>query len=154
LHPIDAYRRVVEVNQVGSFLVASRFADRLIRTDTVGEERGVIINTASLTAFEGQAGHSAYASSKAAVVGMTLPLALDLAPYAIRVMTIAPGAFATPMLLDHLPSTTASFGTQTPHPARLGKPDEFAMLVEAIIINPMLNGEVIRLDGGLRLGPH
>jgi NAD(P)-dependent dehydrogenase (short-subunit alcohol dehydrogenase family) len=117
----------------------------------VGEERGVIVNTASVAAFDGQVGQAAYSASKGGIVGMTLPIARDLASLAIRVMTIAPGLFRTPLLSIIPEEAQQALGEQVPHPARLGDPDEFAMLVASIIENPMLNGEVIRLDGALRL---
>lgn len=152
-HPMDAFRRTIEVNLVGSFLMSARFTDRLVVESLIGEERGVIINTASIAAFDGHVGHAAYASSKAGVVGMTLPLARELCAHAIRVMAIAPGLFDTAMM-DNVPGASRqALATQVPHPSRLGKPEEFAWLVESIIRNPMLNAEVIRIDGGLRLGP-
>lgn len=153
-HDVELFRRVLEINVLGTFIMASRFAARLRKAEIIGEERGVVINTGSIAGFEGQAGQVAYASSKAAVAGMTLPLARDLAPYGIRVVTIAPGVFDTPMLKDLPPASRYDLGSQTPHPARLGRPEEFALLVESIIANPMLNGDVVRLDGALRLGPH
>lgn len=153
LHPADVFRSTLETNLVGTFLMTSRFAERLAREKCLEEERGVIINTASITAFDGHVGHCAYAASKAAVVGMTLPMARELCAYSIRVMAIAPGLFDTPML-EGIPGIDHEFlAEQVPHPNRMGKPDEFAALVEAVIRNPMLNGEVIRLDAALRLGP-
>jgi NAD(P)-dependent dehydrogenase (short-subunit alcohol dehydrogenase family) len=152
-HPIDAYRRAIEINLIGTFLMISRFAARLAAADPVGEERGVIVNTASVAAYDGQIGQAAYASSKGGVVGMTLPVARDLAQHKIRVMTIAPGIFLTPMLMGLPQAAQDSLGTQVPHPSRLGKPDEYAKLVESIIANPMLNGETIRLDGAIRMAP-
>src|SRR5947199_221946 len=116
-------------------------------------ERGVIVNTASIAAFDGQIGQSAYSASKGGIVGMTLPLARDLARHAIRVMTIAPGIFDTPLLGKLPEEVRASLAAAVPHPARLGQPPEFARLARHIIENPMLNGEVIRLDGGLRMAP-
>lgn len=152
-HPMDAFRRTIEINLVGTFLMASRFAERLICEPMLDEERGVIVNTASIAAFDGHVGHTAYASSKAGVVGLTLPLTRELCAYGIRVMAIAPGLFDTEMLA-HLPGKDRQpLATQVPHPARLGRPEEFAWLVESVIRNPMLNGETIRIDGGLRLGP-
>ena len=121
--------------------------------ELVGEERGVIVNTASVAAFDGQMGQAAYSASKGGIVGMTLPIARDLASLAIRVMTIAPGLFRTPLLSIIPEEAQDALGAQVPHPARLGHPDEFARLVSSIIENPMLNGEVIRLDGALRLPP-
>lgn len=153
-HPLDLFCRTLEVNFVGTFITSSRFAHRLSGIPMLGEERGIIINTGSIAGFEGQAGQVAYASSKAAVAAMTLPLARDLAPYLIRVMTIAPGVFETPMLDGISGGDRNVLGSQTPHPARLGRPNEFALLVESIIRNPMMNGDVVRLDGALRLGPY
>jgi len=152
-HPLAAFRQAIEVNLVGSFAVIARFAARLAAADPIGEERGVIVNTASVAAFDGQVGQAAYAASKGGVVGMTLPLARDLAQHRIRVMTIAPGIFLTPMLMGLPQAAQDSLGTQVPHPSRLGRPDEYAALVETIVTNPMLNGEVIRLDGAIRMAP-
>ena len=152
-HPLDAYRRTVEINLVGTFTMISKFAARLTTAEPIGEERGVIVNTASVAAYDGQIGQAAYASSKAGVVGLTLPVARDLAQHRIRVMTIAPGIFLTPMLMGLPQAAQDSLGTQVPHPSRLGRPDEYAQLVESIIVNPMLNGEVIRLDGAIRMAP-
>lgn len=152
-HSIDAYRRAIEINLIGTFLMISRFAARLAAADPVGEERGVIVNTASVAAYDGQIGQAAYASSKGGVVGMTLPVARDLAQHKIRVMTIAPGIFLTPMLMGLPQAAQDSLGTQVPHPSRLGRPEEYAKLVESIIANPMLNGETIRLDGAIRMAP-
>lgn len=152
-HPLAAFRQAIEVNLVGSFAVIARFAARLAAADPIGEERGVIVNTASVAAYDGQVGQAAYAASKGGVVGMTLPLARDLAQHRIRVMTIAPGIFLTPMLMGLPPAAQESLGTQVPHPSRLGRPEEYAALVEAIVTNPMLNGEVIRLDGAIRMAP-
>jgi NAD(P)-dependent dehydrogenase (short-subunit alcohol dehydrogenase family) len=152
-HPLAAFRQAVEVNLVGSFAVIARFAARLAAADPIGEERGVIVNTASVAAYDGQVGQAAYAASKGGVVGMTLPLARDLAQHRIRVMTIAPGIFLTPMLMGLPPTAQESLGTQVPHPSRLGRPEEYAALVETIVTNPMLNGEVIRLDGAIRMAP-
>jgi len=152
-HPIDAYRKTIEVNLIGTFTMISKFAARLSAAEPVGEERGVIVNTASVAAYDGQIGQVAYASSKAGVVGMTLPVARDLAQHKIRVMTIAPGIFLTPMLMGLPQVAQDSLGTQVPHPSRLGKPEEYAQLVQSILENPMLNGEVIRLDGAIRMAP-
>ena len=152
-HSLDLFRKGVEINLIGTFNVISRFAARLAAANVDGEEAGVIINTASIAAFEGQIGQASYAASKAGVVGMTLPIARDLAQHRIRVMTIAPGIFLTPMLQGLPQATQDSLGTQVPHPSRLGKPSEYAQLVQSIIDNPMLNGEVIRLDGAIRIGP-
>ena len=152
-HPIDAFRKAIEINLVGAFLTLSRFATRLQAAELVGEERGVIINTASIAAFDGQIGQAAYAASKAGVAGLTLPVARDLAASQIRVMTIAPGLFWTPMLAGLPQAAQDSLGQQAPHPQRLGQPSEYAQLVEAIVTNPMLNGETIRLDAALRMAP-
>jgi len=152
-HSLDLFRKGVEINLIGTFNVISRFAARLAAANVDGEEAGVIINTASIAAFEGQIGQASYAASKAGVVGMTLPIARDLAQHRIRVMTIAPGIFLTPMLQGLPQATQDSLGTQVPHPSRLGQPSEYAQLVQSIIDNPMLNGEVIRLDGAIRMGP-
>jgi NAD(P)-dependent dehydrogenase (short-subunit alcohol dehydrogenase family) len=130
-----------------------RLAAEKIVTNSLNEngERGVIINTASIAAFEGQIGQAAYSASKAGVVGMTLPIARELAQYGIRVVTIAPGLFETPMLASLPEKVRESLGKMAPFPSRLGRPAEFSMLAQHIIENPMLNGEVIRLDGGLRM---
>ena len=152
-HPIDSFRKAVEINLVGTFLVASRFAARLQQVDPIGEERGVIVNTASVAAYDGQIGQVAYAASKGGVVGLTLPLAREFAQSLIRVMTIAPGIFWTPMLAGLPQAAQDSLGQQVPHPSRLGKPEEYAMLVQSILANPMLNGETIRLDGAIRMAP-
>ena len=152
-HPLDVYRKTIEVNLIGTFNMISKFAARLAGAEPIGEERGVIINTASVAAFDGQIGQAAYASSKGGVAAMTLPVARDLAQHKIRVMTIAPGIFLTPMLMGLPQAAQDSLGTQVPHPSRLGKPEEYAQLVESIIANPMLNGEVIRLDGAIRMAP-
>lgn len=152
-HPLDAYRRTIEINLIGTFAVIAQFAARLAAADPIGEERGVIINTASVAAYDGQIGQAAYASSKGGVVGMTLPVARDLAGLNVRVMTIAPGIFLTPMVEAFPQNVQAALGAQVPHPSRLGKPVEYAQLAESIIRNPMLNGEVIRLDGAIRMAP-
>jgi len=133
--------------------VLSKFAARLTTADLIGEERGVIVNTASVAAYDGQVGQAGYASSKAGVVGLTLCAARDLAQHRIRVMTIAPGIFMTPMMKGLPQAAQDSLGQQVPHPSRLGDPGEYAQLVESIVRNPMLNGEVIRLDGAIRMAP-
>jgi NAD(P)-dependent dehydrogenase (short-subunit alcohol dehydrogenase family) len=150
-HPIDSFRKAVEINLIGTFLVAARFAARLQQIRAIGEERGVIVNTASVAAFEGQIGQAAYAASKGGVVGMTLPLAREFGQWHIRVITIAPGIFWTPLLAGLPQAAQESLGQQVPHPSRLGKPEEYAMLVDSILANPMLNGETIRLDGAIRM---
>ena len=152
-HALDVYRRTIEVNLIGTFAMITHFAARLAAAQPVGEERGVIVNTASVAAFDGQVGQAAYASSKGGIVGMTLPVARDLAKFQIRVMTIAPGIFLTPMMKSLPQAMQDSLGAQVPHPSRLGKPEEYAQLVASIIANPMLNGEVIRLDGAIRMAP-
>ena len=152
-HKLVDFRRAVEINLVGTFNVLSQFAARLIPAEPVGEERGVIINTASVAAYDGQMGQAAYGASKSGGVGLTLPVARDLAREKIRVMTIAPGIFMTPMMKGLPQAAQDSLGQQVPHPSRLGQPEEYAKLVQAIITNPMLNGEVIRLDGAIRMGP-
>ena len=152
-HPLAAFRRAVEINLVGSFNVIAQFAARLAAAEPVGEERGVIVNTASVAAFDGQIGQAAYAASKAGVAGMTLPVARDLAQHRIRVVTIAPGIFLTPMLMGLPQAAQDSLGMQVPHPSRLGKPEEYAQMVRAIVENPMRNGETIRLDGAIRMAP-
>ncbi|KAA8969215.1 3-hydroxyacyl-CoA dehydrogenase [Mycobacterium sp.] len=154
--PLDAFRKVVDVNLIGTFNVLRLGAERIAKTEPAGpngEERGVIINTASVAAFDGQIGQAAYSASKGGVVGMTLPVARDLAGKLIRVMTIAPGLFDTPLLASLPEPAKESLGKQVPHPSRLGKPDEYGALVIHIIENPMLNGEVIRLDGAIRMAP-
>jgi NAD(P)-dependent dehydrogenase (short-subunit alcohol dehydrogenase family) len=151
--PLDGFRKVVEVNLVGTFNVLRLGAAEMVKHDPDGEERGVIVNTASAAAFDGQIGQAAYSASKGGVVGMTLPLARDLADKRIRVVTIAPGLFMTPLLMGLPQDALDSLGRQVPHPSRLGDPAEFAQLVQAIVENPMLNGETIRLDGAIRMAP-
>lgn len=149
---LDAFVKVVSINLVGTFNVLSQFAARLHRADLWdAEERGVIVNTASVAAFEGQIGQAAYAASKGGVVSLTLPVARELARHSIRVMAIAPGLFLTPMMASFPQEVQDSLGRQVPFPPRLGKPEEYAELVAAIVANPMLNGEVIRLDGAIRM---
>jgi NAD(P)-dependent dehydrogenase (short-subunit alcohol dehydrogenase family) len=151
--PLDGFRKVLEVNLVGTFNVLRLAAAEMVRHDPQGEERGVIVNTASAAAFDGQIGQAAYSASKGGIVGMTLPIARDLADKAIRVVTIAPGLFATPLLMGLPQDAIDSLGAQVPHPSRLGDPSEYAQLVQAIVENPMLNGETIRLDGAIRMAP-
>ncbi len=152
-HPLDRFRKVVEVNLCGTFNVLSQFAARLSEAEAVGEERGVIVNTASVAAFDGQIGQAAYAASKGGIAALTLPVARDLAQFGIRVMAIAPGIFWTPMM-DSLPAEVQeSLGKQVPFPNRMGRPEEYAQLVLSIVANPMLNGETIRLDGAVRMQP-
>ncbi|MFN0046247.1 MAG: SDR family NAD(P)-dependent oxidoreductase [Sphingorhabdus sp.] len=152
IYPFEIFVRTVEVNLFGTALMSIRFA-YYCKMDKAAAENGVIINTASIAAFDGQAGHIAYAASKAGVIGMTLPMARDLAGSQIRVVTIAPGIFDTPLMKDVPGADRVELCTQVPHPNRMGLPKEFAMMAEQIILNPMLNGEVIRLDGALRFAP-
>jgi len=151
--PLDGFRKVVEVNLIGTFNVIRLAAERIAKTEPLGEERGVIVNTASVAAFDGQIGQAAYSASKGGVVGMTLPIARDLSRELIRVCTIAPGLFKTPLLGSLPEEAQRSLGQQVPHPARLGDPDEYGALAQHIVENPMLNGEVIRLDGAIRMAP-
>jgi NAD(P)-dependent dehydrogenase (short-subunit alcohol dehydrogenase family) len=153
-HPLDSFRKIIEINLIGTFNCISKFAARVTQTDVVGkEERGVIINTASVAAFEGQVGQAAYSASKGGLVGLTLTVARDLADRGVRCLTIAPGLFMTP-LFNGLPQPALeSLTAQTLFPKRLGDPTEFALLVKAIVENPMLNGDTIRLDGGIRMQP-
>jgi NAD(P)-dependent dehydrogenase (short-subunit alcohol dehydrogenase family) len=151
--PLDAFRKTVEVNLIGSFNVLRLAAALMLEQEPVDDERGVMINTASVAAFEGQIGQAAYSASKGGIVGMTLPIARELARGLIRVNTIAPGLFETPLLASLPEEAKASLCAQVPHPSRLGRPDEFAQLVEAIVTNPMINGEMIRIDGSIRMAP-
>ena len=153
-HPLDAFARTVTINLIGSFNMARLTAAAMAGQEPLADgERGIIVHTASVAAYDGQIGQTAYAASKAGIVGMTLPMARDLARDGIRVMTIAPGIFETPMLMGMPEAVRAALGAAVPFPSRLGRPDEFAMLVEAIVTNPMLNGETIRLDGAIRMQP-
>jgi len=149
---LETFAQVVTINLIGTFNVV-RLAAAAMMANPEADERGVIVNTASIAAFDGQIGQAAYSASKGGVVGMTLPLARDLADARIRVCTIAPGIFETPMLAALPQEARRSLGAQIPHPRRLGQPAEYADLVLAIVGNPMLNGEVIRLDGALRMAP-
>jgi NAD(P)-dependent dehydrogenase (short-subunit alcohol dehydrogenase family) len=153
--PLDGFRKVIEVNLIGTFNVLRLAAAEMVRHDLGGdaEERGVIVNTASAAAFDGQIGQAAYSASKGGIVGMTLPIARDLADKRIRVVTIAPGLFLTPLLMGLPQDALDSLGAQVPHPSRLGDPAEFAQFVQAIVENPMLNGETVRLDGAIRMAP-
>ena len=152
-HSLANFRRVVEINLIGTFNVIRLAAHaRSTQTPNTSGERGVIINTSSVASFEGQIGQAAYAASKAGVNGMTLPIAREFAKLGIRVMTIAPGIFDTPMLQGMSDEIRASLGAQIPFPSRLGRPDEYAALAKHIIENEVLNGEVIRLDGAIRMG--
>ncbi len=153
-HSLDAFRKTIEINLLGTFNVVRLAAFAMEKnTPNAGGERGVLINTASVAAYDGQIGQVAYSASKGAIVGMTLPLARDLAGLGIRVMTIAPGLFETPLLAGLPEEARRSLGQQVPFPSRLGHPAEFGMLARSIVENPMLNGEVIRLDGAIRMGP-
>ncbi|ANY24383.1 SDR family NAD(P)-dependent oxidoreductase [Gordonia terrae] len=150
---LDRFERVISINLLGTFNVIRLAAEAIAATDPVEGERGVIVNTASVAAFDGQVGQASYSASKAAIAGMTLPVARDLAESLIRVVTIAPGMFATPILQGLTDDARASLEEQIPHPSRLGRPTEYADLVAHIVDNPMLNGETIRLDGALRMAP-
>ncbi len=152
-HPLELFQRVVNINLIGTFNMARLAAEAMSKLEACSEERGIIINTASVAAFDGQMGQAAYASSKAAVVGLTLPMARDLSRNGIRVMTIAPGIFETPMLLGMPQEVQDALGKMVPFPSRLGKPSEYAQLAKTIIENMMLNGETIRLDGAIRMQP-
>ncbi|MXN79797.1 SDR family NAD(P)-dependent oxidoreductase [Burkholderia sp. 4701] len=153
-HRLDSFARAVSINLVGTFNMMRLAADAMSKQDAdANGERGVIVNTASVAAFDGQIGQAAYAASKAGVAGMTLPVARELARFGIRVVTIAPGIFETPMLTGMPQEVQDSLGKSVPFPSRLGRPDEFAALVRHIAENSMLNGEVIRLDGALRMAP-
>ncbi len=153
-HSLELFARVININLIGTFNVLRLAADVISRNEP-GEdgERGVIVNTASVAAFDGQIGQAAYSASKAGVAGMTLPVARELARFGIRVVTVAPGTFETPMMAAMTEEVRASLNAAVPFPARLGKPDEFAALVQHIIENRYLNGEVIRLDGAIRMAP-
>jgi NAD(P)-dependent dehydrogenase (short-subunit alcohol dehydrogenase family) len=153
-HPLDQYRRVIEINLIGSFNMIRLFADQAGKLEALqGGERGVIINTASVAAYDGQIGQAAYSSSKGGIVGMTLPVARDLARSGIRVCTIAPGIFKTPMMAGMPQDVQDSLGAAVPFPPRLGEPSEYGALALHIIENQMLNGETIRLDGAIRMAP-
>ncbi|MEM9072567.1 MAG: 3-hydroxyacyl-CoA dehydrogenase [Myxococcota bacterium] len=152
-HDFDLFKKVIEVNLVGTFNVIRLTASAMSKNEALAGERGVIVNTASVAAYDGQIGQAAYAASKGGVVGMTLPVARDLAKAGIRVMTIAPGTFDTPMLASLPEEVRQALGASIPNPSRLGSPDEYGALVAHIVENPYLNGEVIRLDGALRMAP-
>jgi NAD(P)-dependent dehydrogenase (short-subunit alcohol dehydrogenase family) len=158
--PLAAFERVIRTNLIGTFNVIRLAAAAMVETEPVGRadvagdaERGVIVNTASVAAFDGQIGQPAYAASKGGVASMTLPIARELARSLIRVVTIAPGIFDTPMMAGLPEDARLSLGAQVPHPSRLGNPSEYAALVKHIVENPMINGEVIRLDGAIRMQP-
>lgn len=153
-HPLDQFRKVVEINLIGSFNMIRLFADAASKLEALeGGERGAIVNTASVAAFDGQIGQAAYSASKGGVVGMTLPVARDLSRSGIRVCTIAPGIFKTPMMAGMPQEVQDSLGAAVPFPPRLGEPSEYAALALHIIENQMLNGETIRLDGAIRMAP-
>jgi NAD(P)-dependent dehydrogenase (short-subunit alcohol dehydrogenase family) len=154
-HDAKLFERVIGINLIGSFNVATQGAALMVKTDPMDKDgaRGVIVNTASVAAFDGQIGQLAYAASKGGIVGMTLPMARDLAAKGIRVCTLAPGLFRTPLLDDLPEDVQQSLGAQVPFPSRLGAADEYARMVCSILDNPMLNGEVIRLDGAIRMAP-
>jgi NAD(P)-dependent dehydrogenase (short-subunit alcohol dehydrogenase family) len=153
-HSLAGFVRTININLIGTFNVARLAAETMSRNSPNTEgERGVIVNTASVAAFDGQIGQCAYSASKAGVAGMTLPMARDLARSGIRVMTIAPGLFQTPMVNEIPPDIAEALGKMVPFPPRLGRPPEFAALVRSIVENVMLNGEVIRLDGAIRMAP-
>ncbi len=154
-HPLDDFNRVIQVNLVGSFNCLRLAAAEMVKADPFADgERGVIVNTASIAAYEGQIGQAAYAASKGGIVGMTLPIARDLASHGIRICTIAPGLFLTPLLENNVDDDIkASLEASVPFPARLGQPSEFGYLVQHICENVMLNGETIRIDGALRMAP-
>lgn len=152
--PLEVFARVIQVNLIGTFnAIRLAAAEMAANEPDASGDRGVIVNTASIAAFDGQVGQASYAASKAGIAGLTLPVARDLARNAIRVMTIAPGIFDTPMLAGLSEEFRTSLGAQVPFPPRLGRPDEYAHLARTIIENNMLNGEVIRLDGALRMAP-
>ncbi len=153
-HALATFARVIGINLIGTFNMIRVAADVMSKLEATADgERGVLVNTASVAAYDGQIGQAAYAASKGGVVGMTLPIARDLARQGIRCMTIAPGLFATPMLLGMPQEVQDALGKQPPFPSRLGNPDEYAALVKHVIENVMLNGETIRLDGAIRLPP-
>ncbi len=153
-HPLDLFETVIKINLIGTFNVIRLAAARMAENEpNAAGERGVIINTASVAAFDGQIGQAAYSASKGGIVGMTLPIARDLSRYGIRVMTIAPGIFDTPLLAALPEPARISLGQQVPFPPRLGRPEEYAQLAQHIVENEMLNGETIRLDGAIRMAP-
>ncbi|MER2120152.1 MAG: 3-hydroxyacyl-CoA dehydrogenase [Solibacillus sp.] len=154
IFPLDEFNFIIQVNLVGTFNVIRLGAAAMMKNEPNEHgERGVIVNTASVAAFDGQIGQAAYSASKSGIVGMTLPIARDLASYGIRVMTIAPGIFDTPLMNSAPQAVKEALGKQIPFPSRLGEADEYAHLVKAIFENPMLNGETIRLDGAIRMAP-
>ncbi len=150
---LEPFQRVIGVNLIGTFTVICIAAAAMAATEPREGERGVIVNTASVAAYDGQIGQAAYSASKGGIVGMTLPIARDLAVSLIRCVTIAPGLFDTPLLASLPEPARVALGASVPHPARLGRPEEYAALVVHVVENPMLNGEVIRLDGAIRMAP-
>lgn len=153
-HSLESFSKTIQINLIGSFNVIRLAAEYMASNEpNAGNERGVIINTASVAAYEGQIGQAAYSASKGGIVGMTLPIAREMAAHGIRVMTIAPGLFETPMFEALPEEARKSLGAMTPFPSRLGYPEEFALLVKSIVENPMLNGTTIRLDGAIRMQP-
>jgi NAD(P)-dependent dehydrogenase (short-subunit alcohol dehydrogenase family) len=150
---LERFEFVIKVNLIGTFNVVRLAAAQMASQEPIDEERGVIVNTASIAAFDGQIGQAAYAASKSGIVGMTLPIARDLASRLIRCVAIAPGTFDTPMLAGLPEEARTKLAEEIPHPKRLGRPEEYAALVTQVVQNPMLNGEVIRLDGALRMPP-
>jgi NAD(P)-dependent dehydrogenase (short-subunit alcohol dehydrogenase family) len=152
--PLEDFRRVVEINLIGTYNITRLVAAQVVALDPLADgERGVIVNTASVAAFDGQVGQEAYSASKGGIVSMTLPMARDLAQFGVRVCTIAPGLFLTPLMAELPKAVQESLAASIPFPKRLGKPQEFAHLAASIVENPALNGEVIRLDGALRMAP-
>ncbi|MBT4265035.1 MAG: 3-hydroxyacyl-CoA dehydrogenase [Deltaproteobacteria bacterium] len=153
-HDLDVFKRIIDINLIGTFDAIRLAAFQMQKNDPGdgNQDRGVVINTASAAAFDGQIGQASYSASKAAIVGMTLPIARDLSPLGVRICTIAPGIFDTPLMMAAPDELRASLAQQIPFPKRFGKPDEFSMLVQQIIENPMMNGETIRLDGAIRMG--
>ena len=153
-YPLDNFERIIQINLIGTFRCIVKSSAGMLKLDPLPDgDRGVIVNTASVAAFDGQVGQAAYSASKGGIVGMTLPIARDLAQHGIRIMTVAPGLFLTPLLKGLPQNVQDSLGAQVPFPSRLGEPSEYAMLVKSILDNPMLNGETIRLDGAIRMAP-
>jgi len=153
-HDLDLFKKIIDINLIGTFDAIRLAAFQMQKNDPGdgNQDRGVIVNTASAAAFDGQTGQSSYSASKAAIVGMTLPIARDLSPIGVRICTIAPGIFDTPLMMAAPDDVRASLAQQIPFPKRFGKPDEFAMMVQQIVENSMMNGETIRLDGAIRMG--
>ncbi len=152
--PLEDFKRVVDINLVGTYNITRLVVAEMVKLDALADgERGVVVCTASVAAFDGQVGQEAYAASKGGVAAMTLPMARDLAQFGVRVVTIAPGLFLTPLMAELPQSVQESLAASIPFPKRLGKPDEFAQLAASIVENMALNGEVIRLDGALRMAP-